>query len=102
MAEKEAPQKKWYKKWISLPFIIIMSALTVLLFFQDNNYFVLNKNKERIDELKMEIKRNLDSARYYNKKAQELNTDAEQLEKISREQYRMQRLHEDVYLVDIK
>ena len=42
-----------------------------------------------------------DSAKYYERKTQELNTDKETLEKIAREQYNMKRTNEDVYKTDI-
>ena len=92
---------KWIPRWLNLPFIIFVAFILMLLFFGENNYMRINDYKKQINELKSEIKQNEDSARIYDAKVRELNTDHETLERIVREQYGMKRVNEDVYVTDI-
>ena len=92
---------RWIPAWISIPLITVIAGLVVILFVQDNDIFKIYSNDRQINELKKEIKQNMDSVDYYQKKTQELFTDREELERISREQYHMKRVHEDVYITDI-
>ncbi len=97
--------RKWYNRWIprwvSLPLLIIMVFLVVMLFYGDNSYIKSNEYRAKINELTLEIQANRDSAVFYQRKARELSTDKETLEKIAREQYGMKRESEDVYITDI-
>ena len=92
---------RWIPAWISIPLITVIAGLVVILFVQDNDIFKIYSNDRKINELKKEIKQNMDSVVYYQQKTQELFTDREELERISREQYHMKRAHEDVYITDI-
>lgn len=91
----------WIPAWISIPLITVITGLVVILFVQENDIFKIYSNDRKINELKKEIRQNMDSVVYYQKKTQELFTDKEELERISREQYHMKRAHEDVYITDI-
>jgi len=74
----------------------------MMLFFGDNNYMQISKQKNEINKLNSQIKNMEDSAQYYERKYRELDTDKENLEKLAREQYGMKRINEDVYETDIK
>ncbi len=91
----------WIPLWLSLPFIIFIAFIAVLLFWGENNYLQINEQKKEIDKVNAQIKELEDSARYYERKTQELNTDKETLEKIAREQYGMKRTNEEVFVTDI-
>lgn len=91
----------WIPLWLSLPFIIFIAFIAVLLFYGENNYLQINEQKKEIDKVNAQIKELEDSARYYERKTQELNTDKETLEKIAREQYGMKRTNEEVFVTDI-
>lgn len=93
---------RWLPKWLSLPFIIFLAFIVMLLFYGENNYMQISKQKNEINKLNAQIKNMEDSAQYYERKYRELDTDKENLEKLAREQYRMKRINEDVYLTDIK
>ncbi|MGN0211894.1 MAG: septum formation initiator family protein [Muribaculaceae bacterium] len=93
--------KKW-TRWITSPIIVITPIVVFLLFYSENSYINKTDNQERIDELRAEIKLNIDSTIYYERKSRALDTDKEHLEKIAREQYGMKRDNEDVYVTDIK
>lgn len=100
-ADKKRFYNKWIPQWMSLPFVVIVAFLVFMLFFGNNSYIKSNEYRQRIADLNTEIKQNEDSAALYEKKAKELNTDRESLEKIAREQYGMKKANEDVYVTDI-
>ena len=81
-----------------------MVILIVVFLFRygDNSYINRTEHQEQIDELRAEIKENVDSTLYYERKAAALNTDRENLERIAREQYGMKRENEEVYQMDIR
>ena len=91
----------WIPRWLNIPLLIFAGFIVWLLFFGEKNYMRINDYKKQINELKSEIKQNEDSARIYDAKVRELNTDHETLERIVREQYGMKRVNEDVYVTDI-
>lgn len=93
--------KRFIPRWLSLPLVIIIAFLISMIFFGDNSYIKGKEYSKKINELKTEIKANKDSASFYKRKAHELSTDRETLEKIAREQYGMKRESEDVYITDI-
>lgn len=101
----EAAEPKKTSKWkilIKSPLTLIIPVCIFLLFYSDNSYLNKTENQEQIDELKAEIRINIDSTAYYERKASALDTDPESLEKIAREQYGMKRSNEDVYVTDIR
>ena len=93
---------KWIPLLLSIPFLIFLAFIVMLLFFGENNYMEISKQKSEINKLNSQIKNMEDSAQYYERKYQELNTDKENLEKLARENYGMKRINEDVYITDIK
>ena len=92
---------KWIPLWLSIPFIIFIAFIVMLLFYGENNYMLINQQKKEIDKMNAQIKVMEDSAKFYERKTQELNTDKETLEKIAREQYGMKRTNEEVFETDI-
>lgn len=101
MTLKKIKRPKWIPIWLSLPFVIFLAFIAMLLFFGENNYMEINKQKKEIDDINAQIKQQEDSALYYERKTQELNTDKETLERLAREQYSMKRTNEDVFITDI-
>ena len=93
---------KWLPLWLNLPFLIFLGFILMLLFFGEYNFMEISKQKSQINDLNAQIKSTEDSAQYYERKYRELNTDRENLEKLAREQYRMKRTNEDVYITNIK
>lgn len=92
---------KVVRAWITIPFLVFAVFIVWMLFFSEHNYKRIQEQQKKIDALKVEVKQNEDSAQYYIRKTQELNTDKETLEKIAREEYNMKRTNEDVYRTDI-
>ena len=101
MKLKKISRPKWIPRWLSLPFIIFIAFIVMLLFYGENNYMLINQQKKEIDKMNAQIKVMEDSAKFYERKTQELNTDKETLEKIAREQYGMKRTNEEVFVTDI-
>lgn len=104
MKNKESQKNiiaRFVPRWLSLPLIIIVSFLIIMIFYGENSYLKGKEYSMKINELKQEIKANRDSAKYYHRKAKELSTNRETLEKIAREQYGMKKSYEDVYITDI-
>ncbi|MBQ2562098.1 MAG: septum formation initiator family protein [Muribaculaceae bacterium] len=101
MKLKKISRPKWIPRWLSLPFIIFIAFIVMLLFYGENNYMLINQQKKEIDKMNAQIKVMEDSAKFYERKTQELNTDKETLEKIAREQYGMKRTNEEVFETDI-
>ena len=97
MKLKKISRPKWIPRWLSLPFIIFIAFIVMLLFYGENNYMLINQQKKEIDKMNAQIKVMEDSAKFYERKTQELNTDKETLEKIAREQYGMKRTNEEVF-----
>ena len=101
MKLKKIKRPKWIPLWLSIPFIVFIAFIVMLLFFGENNYMQIAEQQKEMDKIKAEIKEQEDSAQYYIRKTQELNTDKETLEKIAREQYNMKRTNEEVFITDI-
>ena len=92
---------KWIPRWLNIPLIVFIAFMLTLLFFGENNYLKIKGYQKRINELKVEIKANEDSAIVYQGKANELNTDRASLERLAREKYGMKRSNEEVFITDI-
>lgn len=84
-----------------LPVILIGGLVVAVLFFDDETSMQLNmRYQQEINSLNHEISLNHDSAKYYRQKREAILQGNEQLEKIAREQYHMQRPTEDVFLLE--
>ncbi|MBQ0069981.1 MAG: septum formation initiator family protein [Bacteroidales bacterium] len=92
---------KWIPRWLNVPFVVFVIFIAWMSIFGENNFRKTHSLKTQINNLKAEIQAKNDSAKYYEAKVRELNTDRERLEKIAREQYGMKRENEDVYITDI-
>ena len=98
---KETRKRAWVK-WLTSPLLVVILIVVFLFRYGDNSYINRTEHQEQIDELRAEIKENVDSTLYYERKAAALNTDRENLERIAREQYGMKRENEEVYQMDIR
>lgn len=100
--EHKTERQPVWKVLIKSPMIWLIPVFVYLFFFGENSYMIQTENNKKINELKAEIKMNIDSADYYEQKAKALDTDPESLEKIAREQYMMKCADEDVYITPMK
>ena len=96
----ENKRLSWYKRFVSLPFIVFLLAVAYILLLSDYSMSQYAVYKERIAVLEEEIKISTDTFDYYFNLNNQLRTDPERLEEIVREKYRMQRENEDVYVFE--
>lgn len=90
----------WLRRKSHLPMILIGSLVVLLLFFNDETSMSLNMEYEReIKRLTQEIKECKDSANFYRTEREAILHDSEDLERMARERFHMQRPTEDVYLL---
>lgn len=90
----------WLRRYITFPLIVAVGYMLIVLFFNENSYSRSAQLQGEIDRLTAEIKENTDTMLYYNRLNRSLDTDPATLERIVREQYHMQRVDEDVYIVE--
>lgn len=84
-----------------LSVIIVAVAFIVLLFSNEETSMTRSQELDKeIASLNAAIKLANDSAEYYRQARQDLVTGVEELEKVSRENYGMQRPTEDVYIIE--
>lgn len=91
----------WLSRRSHLPVIVVGAIVVAVLFFDDGTSMQLNvEYQQQINRLNREIRLNRDSAEYYRRKREAVTRGSEQLERIAREQYHMQRATEDIYIVE--
>lgn len=89
----------WGKRYITVPLLGVAFFLGYVCFFNDENTILDRMRYERrIEELKAEIADNRDSLNHYKNLNNSLETDRDNIERVVRERYHMQRDNEDIYL----
>ncbi|MBO5028755.1 MAG: hypothetical protein J6C59_03985 [Muribaculaceae bacterium] len=83
-----------------LTLLIIVGVIVLLLFFNDDTSLALNlKYQNEINRLQNEIKLNRDSAALYREKRLSVLAGRDELERLARERFNMQKNTEDVYVI---
>lgn len=101
MAEAKERMGFWRRKRGALPFIIIATLIIAVLFLNDETSVRTNMEFDaRINELKTQIEMNNDSAAYYKRHRIAVESGQEDLERLARETYHMQKPTEDVFVYD--
>lgn len=90
----------WCRRYISLTLLIVAAAVIFVVFLNDNSVMRTYELESEIERLKAEIQEYRDTLNHYQQLNTSLETDAQTMERIVREQYHMQRPGEDVYLVE--
>lgn len=91
---------KWFRRYISVRFVIGLGLVVALLFFTDSS-LMNDVEYRRIErDLQDQIAQYEDTLLYYQELNRKLDTDPAELEKIVREHYHMKRASEDVYIID--
>lgn len=88
----------WGRRYISFTLLIVVAYLAFLLFFNENSMMRSIDLDRTIDSLRTEIRVNKDSLEYYKALNNRLSTSPEEMERVAREQYNMNRPDEDVYV----
>ena len=100
MGKRSKKVNFWVRRKSHLPLLIIGSLIVVILFFNDETSLALNMQYEKeINRLKLEIEQCRDSAEYYKKQREAVINDSEDLERLARERFHMQKPYEDIYIL---
>lgn len=91
---------KWLRRYVSLSLLAVIGFIVFVLFFNDNSVTKSYDYAAQIRELEEHIAQYEDTLRYYSDLNRRLDSDPEELERIVREHYHMQRPSEDVYIFD--
>lgn len=90
----------WVRRKSHLAVIVIGSVVIAMLFLNEDASWENNMEYQaRIKSLTEQIKLCNDSAQYYREQREKLLTGTENLEQIAREEYRMQKPTEDVFVI---
>lgn len=90
----------WCRRYISIFFVAIVAAVAYILFFNENSVSHQAELKAEIRRLQYEIKDCNDTIERYRELNRRLQVSPEEMERIVREQYHMQRPNEDVYIME--
>lgn len=91
----------WQRRKGTIPFIIIATVIVAVLILNEETSVKTNMEYEaRINELRAEIKHNLDSAEFYRRHRIAIENGEGDLEKLARERYHMQKPTEDVFVYE--
>lgn len=91
---------KWCRHYLTLTFIGVVAVVVYLSFFTENSVVKKWEYEKEIARLEAEIKESKDTLEYYNRLNNSLSTDRDEMERIVRERYHMQRPNEDVYVFE--
>lgn len=90
----------WVRRRSHLPILLIGGLVVMLLYFNDETSWSQNMEYDkRISELKQKIKLERDSTEYFRTRRTAIESGQTDLEHMAREQFRMQRPTEDVYII---
>lgn len=99
----EKPNKrKWIFYFINKYFIVGVSFVVWMVFFDQNSYLLHKQLNENISELREE--RNYFKSEIQKEKVQlkKLEEDPEEYERLAREKYLMKKENEDIFVIEIK
>lgn len=103
MSKKIKKFSFWVRRRSHLAVIAIGTLVIALLFLNEDASWEHNMEyQEKIKALNEEIKACNDSAVYYRQQREKLMTGTAELEQIAREEYRMQKPTEDVFIIKKK
>lgn len=90
----------WCTRYIRLPFVMTVTAIVCLYFFNDNSALSYYESQLKISRLKAEIQDNIDTLNHYRALSRSLDRDRSSVERIVRERHHMRRNNEDVYIYE--
>lgn len=100
MSKKIKKLNFWVRRRSHFAVIAIGALVIAMLFLNEDASWEHNMEyQSRIKALNEEIQTCRDSAEYYRQQREKLLTGTEELEQIAREEYRMQKPTEDVYII---
>jgi cell division protein DivIC len=88
------------RKLIINKYTIVLAIFFIwITFFGDHSLIVRYQTKSKINEMEKELEFYKEEIKSNKRKMNELNSNAENLEKFAREQYLMKREDEDIYII---
>ena len=100
-ASAPAPRKKsWVRRYLAIPTIAGIGLLVYMVFFGANTVQKRVAYQHVIDSLSECLRVQQDSLAYYRDLNRRISTDPALMEQVVREQYNMNRPHEDVYIIE--
>ncbi|MBD5201272.1 MAG: hypothetical protein HDS70_00405 [Bacteroidales bacterium] len=91
----------WLRRRSHLPVFIVGGVIILVLFLNEDTSIALNvEYQKEINRLTAEIESCRDSAIYYREKREAILNGKEDLERIAREQYNMQKATEDIFIIN--
>lgn len=100
MNRKLTDLRHWCRRYFSFTLLGVAAAVVFVVFLNDNSLMRTHELESEIERLQAEIRDYRDTLTHYQQLNTRLETDAQTMEKIVREQYHMQRTGEDVYLFE--
>lgn len=98
--EHNTPQRRsWLRRYLTLPTLIAVGIIVYLTLFSENSVSQRVAYQQIIDSLQIELRAQEDSLALYRNLNERLSKDPELMEQVVREQYNMNRPHEDVFVV---
>lgn len=94
------PRQSWLRRYFSFPTVIAVGVVVYLAFFGENSMSQRIAYQRVIDSLSVCLAQQEDSLEFYKSLNMRLSSDPELMEQVVREQYNMNRPHEDVYVVE--
>ena len=80
--------------------MLTVGVIIALYFFNDHSALTYYEYETRINDLRTQIKATTDTLEHYRRLNHSLSTDREAMERIVRERHHMQRVEEDVYIME--
>ncbi len=93
-------KRRWIFRYLSIPTLACIGLLIYIAFFGENTVQQRLQYQQEIDSLTLLLKQHQDSLEFYRDLNRRLSTDPELMERVVREQYNMNRPHEDVYIIE--
>ncbi len=101
---KKALQKLREKRWFTIAtnkYVMAMVGFSIWMLFLDvNSYLIHRQLNAEIEQLKEDINYYQSEIEKDERKLEELTSDPEKLEKFAREQFRMSKPEEIIYLIE--
>ena len=93
-------KKSWLRRYFAVPTLAGLGLMVYLIFFGENSMVERVAFQHKIDSLTECLKREQDSLSYYRILNERLSKDPVMMEKVVREQYNMNKINEDVYVIE--
>ena len=90
----------WCRRYLlNFNLIVVTAVLVYILFFTDNSLQATYTYENEVARLRRELKNENDTLEFYRALNRSISSDPRTLERVAREQYHMQRPHEDIYVI---